>query len=165
MEVFLQDHLAKLRNKPFLDGVDFVTVIEQNFGGWVGASRVASICNASLPIKHLSGDKTGKNRVGVVTSYDTKESMRFAMQQLLRSERIDFAKGFVSNDVGAREEICSQLKSYRFVDKGSENDLLVKRRGLSGKGAGKNDDLSIAVQMLAFWPSLYFDNPERARKC
>jgi hypothetical protein len=98
-----------------------------------------------------------------VTSYDTKESMRFALQQLLRSERVEFAKNFVSNGVGTREEICSQLKAYRFVDKSREEDILVKRRGLSGKGGGKNDDLSIATQMLAFWPSLYFDKPERAR--
>lgn len=129
----------------------------------MGASRIAAICSASTPIKHLSGDSTGKHRVGVVTSYDTKESMRFALQQLLRSERVEFASSFVSNAVGTREEICSQLKAYRFVDKNKEEDVMVRRRGLSGKGGGKNDDLSIAAQMLAFWPSLYFDKPDRAR--
>lgn len=133
-------------------------------GGWVGASRIASICSSSRPIKHLSADSTGKNRIGVVTSYDTKESMRFALQQLLRSERVEFAKSFHSKTVGTREEICAQLKAYRFVDKNREEDILVKRRALSGKGGGKNDDLSIAVQMLAFWPSFYFDNPARARE-
>jgi len=108
-------------------------------------------------------DSTGKNRIGVVTSYDTKEGMRFALQQLLRSEKVQFADQFTSKTVGMREEICSQLKSYRFVDKGREEDLMVKRRGLSGKQGGKNDDLSIATQMLAYWPSFYFDHPDRAR--
>jgi len=89
--------------------------------------------------------------------------MRFALQQLLRSESVRFLSNFISNTPGAKEEICSQLKAYRFVDRGTENDLMVKRRGLSGKGTGKNDDLCIAIQMLAFWPSIYFDKPHRAR--
>jgi len=124
---------------------------------------VAAICSASQPIRHFSGDSTGKNRVGVVTSFETKEAMRFALQQLLRSEKIQFASTFTSRSAGAREEICSQLKSYRFVDRGDKTDLHAKRRCLSGKGNGKNDDLSIAIQMLAFWPTLYFDVPSRAR--
>jgi hypothetical protein len=101
--------------------------------------------------------------VGVVTSFESKESMRFALQQLLRAEKVHFLDSFVSSAPGAKEDICSQLKAYRFVDRGTENDLMVKRRGLSGKGTGKNDDLCIAIQMLAFWPSFYFDNPNRAR--
>jgi hypothetical protein len=127
------------------------------------ASRVAAICNVSHPIRHLSGDKTGKHRVGVVTSFESKESMRFALQQLLRAEKVLFLSKFISSTAGAKEEVCGQLKSYRFVDRGTENDLLTKRRGLSGKGTGRNDDLCIAIQMLAFWPSFYFDNPNRAR--
>jgi hypothetical protein len=188
VEEFLLQHLRALRKLSFLEDVDFVTIIEQNFGtllsivyifsfvrlphdvpslikgGWVGASRVAAICSASTPIKHLSADSTGQHRIGVVTSYDTKESMRFAMQQLLRSERVEFSSRFVSTDIGTKEELCSQLRAYRFVDKSGEDDVIVKRRALSGKGGGKNDDLSIAAQMLAFWPSLYFDNPDRARR-
>lgn len=71
---------------------------------------MGAICSASRPIKHLSGgDSTGKNRIGVVASYNTKESMRFAMQQLLRSARIELSLAFVSHAVGTREEICAQL--------------------------------------------------------
>jgi hypothetical protein len=124
---------------------------------------VAAICNDSQPIRHFSGDKTGQNRVGVVTTFESKESMRFAMQQLLRAEKNHFLSNFVSSIPGAREEICGQLKGYRFVDRGSENDLMVKRRGLSGKSQGKQDDLCIAIQMLAFFPSFFFDNNNRAR--
>tara|TARA_Y100000389_G_scaffold167628_1_gene172903 strand:+ start:273 stop:788 length:516 start_codon:yes stop_codon:yes gene_type:complete len=163
LEEFLLDHLASLRALKCVGDADIVTCIEQNYGGWVGASRVAAICSASRPVRHLSGDSTGKNRVGVVTSSDTKEGMRFALQQFLRSERVHFAKRFVSKTVGAREELCSQLKAYRFVDKGREDDLLVRRRGLSGKHGGKLDDLCIALQLLAYWPNFYFDKPQRAR--
>jgi hypothetical protein len=127
------------------------------------ASRVANICSASQPIRHLSADTTGQHRAGVVTTFESKESMRFALQQLLRSEKVHFSSQFVSQTRGAKEQICAQLKAYRFVDRGSERDDITKRRGLSGKGGGKNDDLSIATQMLAFWPSMYFDNPTRAR--
>lgn len=146
-------------------GVCFLrlTTLSRVAGGWVGASRIAAICSESRPIKHLSGDSTGKKRIGVVTSYDTKESMRFATQQLLRSERVSFASSFESKTDGMKEEICRQLKAYKFVDKNKEDDTVVKRRTMSGKGGGMNDDLSIATQMLAFWPQIYFDNPERAR--
>jgi hypothetical protein len=89
--------------------------------------------------------------------------MGFALQQFLRAEKVHFNSHFISNTPGAKEEVCGQLKSYRFVDRGSENDLLTKRRGLTGKGSGKNDDLCIAIQMLAYWPSFYFDNTNRAR--
>jgi len=111
----------------------------------------------------LSADSTGQNRAGVVTTYDSKEAMRFALQQLLRSEKVRFSKQFASHMRGAKEQVCSQLKAYKFIEKGSEKDEITKRRGLSGKGGGQNDDLSIATQMLAFWPSMYFDNPARAR--
>ena len=140
--------------------------ISKNSKTYVGiprASRVANICAANQPIRHLSADTTGQNRAGVVTTYETKESMRFALQQLLRSEKVLFSNQFVSQARGAKEQICSQLKAYKFVEKGTEKDEITKRRGLSGKAGGKNDDLSIATQMLAFWPSMYFDNPNRAR--
>jgi hypothetical protein len=118
-------------------------------GGWVAASRVAAICNAYQPIRHLSGDRTGQNRVGVVTSHESKEGMRFALQQLLRTEKVQFTADFQSLTLGAKEEICSQLKAYRFVDKGSDTDVMPKRRALTGKGGGKNDDLrrSSSVRM------------------
>ena len=47
------------------------------------ASRVAAICNASHPIRHFSGDRTGKNRVGVVTSFESKESALLPRSLLL----------------------------------------------------------------------------------
>ena len=132
-------------------------------GGWVGASRVAAICSQFSPVKYFSGDNTGKNRVGVVTSQDSKEGMRFSLQQLLRSEKIKFFNSFLSLNVDTKASICSQLKAYRYVNKGSDDDVMPKRRALTGKASGKNDDLSIALQLLAFWPSFYFDNPNRAR--
>ena len=89
--------------------------------------------------------------------------MRFALQQLLRSERVHFAETFVSKTLGMKEEIVSQLKAYRFVDKGREEDVMVRRRGLTGKVGGKQDDLCIALQLLAYWPTFYFDKPSRAR--
>jgi hypothetical protein len=36
VENFLLNHLKKLREIPQLETADFVTIIEQNYGGWVG---------------------------------------------------------------------------------------------------------------------------------
>lgn len=89
--------------------------------------------------------------------------MRFSLQQLLRAEKVKFSEDFRSLNIDTKQNICSQLKAYRYVDKGNPDDVMPRRRGLTGKGSGKNDDLSIALQLLSFWPSFYFDNPKRAR--
>jgi hypothetical protein len=95
-------------------------------GGWVGASRVAAICSQFSPVKCFSGDNTGKNRVGVVTSQDSKEGMRFSLQHLLRSEKIKISNYFLSLNVDTKASICSQFKAYMYVNKGSDDDVHLK---------------------------------------
>ena len=80
------------------------------------------------------------------------------MQMLLRGNRVVYGEPFVSSRIGVREEITSQLKQYRYVDRISEAPHK-RQRGLSGKDGGKNDDLSIACQMLSYFPQYYLDNP------
>lgn len=86
--------------------------------------------------------------------------MRFALQDRLRSERFAFGKPFVTASREVLAEMRRQLKSYRYIDKTTEHRT---SRVLSGKGHGKNDDLCIAVQLLAFWPQHYFLKPSCAR--
>lgn len=92
---------------------------------------------------------------------------RFVISRVKRSraplpagERFAFAAPFVTGTDNVQAELKEQLKAYKFVEKQAETNL---RRTLTGKGGGKNDDLCIAVQMLSFWPSHYFQNAKCAR--
>lgn len=134
LEKSLREHLTSLRKSVGTNAL-FVTIIEQNYGGWVGASRVAGLCDAFQPCLHMSRDRSGKGKIGVVTTHEVrsaeqktlenqrknkicffqqaKEAMRFALQDRLRSERFAFASPFVSSSPEIREEMRRQLKAYR----------------------------------------------------
>lgn len=161
LERCLQRHLERVRHR--FGAATIVTIIEQNYGGWVGASRVAALVDPFQPCLHMSRDSSGQGKIGVITTHESKEAMRVMLQDKLRSERFAFAKQFISDAPDIKEEIKSQLKAYRYIDKGGENEGVPKRRVLSGKGNGRNDDLAIGVQFLAFWPSFYFQNQRCAK--
>ena len=85
MESALGRHLRELRANVGTDAL-FVTIIEQNYGGWVGASRVAGLCDAFQPCRHMSRDKSGKGKIGVVTTHEVTR------QVLKSSEDFNFFK-------------------------------------------------------------------------
>ena len=136
----------------------------QNYGGWVGASRIAGICDKFKPCLHMTRDTTGKKRIGCVTTHETKEAMRLSLQQLLRTESILFAKKFFSDDASSKGEICEQLKNYRYLDRVGQAGQAAGKKILTGKINGKNDDLCIVACMLSYWPHFFFSNSECARK-
>ena len=159
LEKALETHLKNVRAVVGIQAT-FITIIEQNYGGWVYASRVAALCDRFQPCLHLTRDSTPLRRIGVVTTHEVKETMRFVLQDKLRGERFAFAEPFVTSTNDVKEELKKQLKAYKFIEKNSE---VQARRYLTGKVNGMNDDLCIAVQMLSFWPTYYFQNERCAR--
>ena len=71
VERALSEHLTALRANVGVHAC-FVTIIEQNYGGWVGASRVAALCDAFQPCLHMSRDSSGRNKIGVVTTHEAR---------------------------------------------------------------------------------------------
>ena len=132
----------------------------RNYGGSVLASRIANICSSFLPISNLSQDPLPKKRrVGVVTTAQVKERARVDLARLLRTDNIRFANKFVSSSGGMRDEICEQLRGYRYHVKEPKDEFGTPKITLSGKGFNKSDDLAIVVNLLSFWPATYFANP------
>lgn len=152
-ERFMHSFLAQLRDVVLLQGAHIVLIIERNFGGSVLASRIAGVCAGFAPISSMSQDSNGKlRRIGIVLCGEVKSKMRNSLSIMLRAGVVHLSHEFV----GSRDEVVMQLRNYRFEDiapkKGS---FAPAKRILTGKGAGKNDDLAICVQMCSFWPGTH----------
>ena len=118
----MRRHLAAVRAVVGAQAL-FVVIVEQNYGGWVYASRVAGVCDQFQPCLHMTRDGSGKQRIGVVTTHEVKETMRFMLQDKLRGERFAFAAPFVTCTDNVQAELKEQLKAYKFVEKQAETNL------------------------------------------
>lgn len=158
-ERFLVGCMVSLRAEPTLSRALFAIVSERNFGGGIGASRVCHVCmDACRPAAAFTQDtarRPADRKYGVVTTHENKEQMRLALATLLRVRSVHFSEPFVSRLPDAREKLTTQLRGYRFEVKETKNSLRPSKVTLTGKGVGKSDDLCIAMNMLAFWPTLH----------
>jgi len=160
IEKALAMHVESVREAMGAGGgvAQIVTMVEANFGGWIGASRIATICSRFPPMIHMTQDRSAHKRIGVYTSAEVKERMRLALQALLRAEKVAFYARFRSQSVGARAELCCQLRRYQYCWREPSDHFGAGRRVLTGKTGGANDDLCIVMQMLAFWPEYAMRN-------
>lgn len=159
LERFLVGCMVSLRADPTLARATFIIVSERNFGGGVGASRVCQICmDAGRPAVAFTQDvhrRPGDRVHGIVTSHESKEQMRLALATLLRVRSVHLAEPFISRLPDAREKLVDQLRGYRFEVKETKSTLKPSKVVLTGKGVGKSDDLCIAMNMLAFYPTMH----------
>lgn len=97
-------------------------------------------------------------RIGTVLSDELKERMRTSLNIMLRANVVRMARDFVSSKHPdeARSEIVGQLRNFRFEDiPAAKNTFRPAKRKMTGKSAGKNDDLCIVMMMCAFYPSVH----------
>ena len=93
-------------------------------------------------------------RIGVVLTDELKEKMRNSLNIMLRANVVRLARDFVSSKHAdeARSEIIGQLRNFRFEDvPAGKNTFRPAKRKMTGKSAGKNDDLCIVMMMTSFW--------------
>ncbi|KAK3245780.1 hypothetical protein CYMTET_2724 [Cymbomonas tetramitiformis] len=137
----------------------FVSIIEANYGGWVQASRVAHLLADSVSIVHVSCDRKLENRrPGVFTTSEIKERMRHELQRLLREKRVVLLNETAANRPEDVTELVKQLKRCEYIYKPSMTAANVERRRvISGKFNGQNDDMAIAFMMLAYWSAHYIN--------
>lgn len=142
-------------------GTTLVGIIESNFGGYVLSTRIATLMQRyKANVMQFSVDS--KKRPGVTTTKEGKERMRLSMQTLLRNRNVRFADTFKSQTPGMKQALVAQLRQYRYETKQAPDLFFgTNKTTLTGKSHGKNDDLAICTQMLAFWPGLAMDEPRR----
>lgn len=163
MEHELASHVERLRDRPYMRTAELVSIVEANYGGWVMSSRVCAILSRSPPSRHVTSDRSGAKRPGVMTSRDTKERSRIELSRRLREGRIAFADDLYSSRVGTKDELVAQIRRYRYDVKTPRDAHGTVKRALTGKlnggGPSGNDDLAMALNMLAFFSMLYLDRP------
>jgi len=122
------------------------------------ASRVASIASEFSPISHISCEKGDERRAGIYTTAEVKERMRHELQRMLREKRICITENMRSTRQGTMKELMKQLNRCEYVYKpGTGTAHAERRRAITGKINGQNDDMAIALMMLSYWSS-YFIN-------
>lgn len=158
LEAEIASHATRVRKYVSRQAV-LVSIIEANYGGWVQASRIAHLLENHGPAMHITCDKTRENkRPGIYTTWEIKERMRHELQRMLRENRICLFSEVVSTRVGDVAELAKQLKRCEYVYKASATSTAAERkRMITGKMNGQNDDMAIALMLLSYW-SAHFIN-------
>ena len=159
MEQMLVEFMGRLRRVNIFRAAHMVLIIERNFGGTVTAHRIAGICSMFQPVSALTGDSNAKlQRIGVVLDNDTKDRYRDGTAAMLRANILRMSDPYCSSDPdGARSTITKQLRNYRFelIERKAHGVPEPARKRWTGKTAGQNDDMAVAVQMLVFWSGVH----------
>ncbi|KAK3237684.1 hypothetical protein CYMTET_52257 [Cymbomonas tetramitiformis] len=158
----LSSHAHRLRDRMHATAC-IISVIEANYGGWVQASRVAQILQPYQPVRHLSADSSKLRRPGVLTSAESKERMRHELQRYLAENRVHME---LREQGGTRVDdvqlLLKQLRQFEYVCKpGASRKHTECKRVITGKLHGRNDDLAIAMMLLAYWPLYHALNGDR----
>lgn len=96
----------------------------------------------------------------MTTTRHVKERARIDLQALLKGNILQFCEPFVSSRADARDEICKQLKAYRYEVKIPKDPSQSYKWTLTGKSSGMNDDLCIALNLAVFWSAFYMSDPK-----
>ncbi|KAK3289990.1 hypothetical protein CYMTET_2593 [Cymbomonas tetramitiformis] len=158
----LSSHAQRLRDRMHATAC-IISIIEANYGGWVQASRVAQILQPYQPVRHLSADSSKLRRPGVLTSAESKERMRHELQRYLAENRVHME---LREQGGTRVDdvqlLLKQLRQFEYVYKpGASRKHTECKRVITGKLHGRNDDLAIAMMLLAYWPLYHALNGDR----
>lgn len=82
-ESFIKSNIQELRALPAMGNTRIIGIIESNFGGNVGASRIGNILGEFTPVRIMTGDSTNARRAGVITTDVVKERCVFVLLRLL----------------------------------------------------------------------------------
>lgn len=85
-EMFIKLNLEALRALPGMGNARIIGIIESNFGGNVGASRIGNIMGEFPPVRIFTGDSTNAKRAGESNMRYTPLS--FPKQRLTQSSRV-----------------------------------------------------------------------------
>jgi hypothetical protein len=85
-EMFIKLNLEALRALPGLGNSRIIGIIESNFGGNVGASRIGNIMGEYPPVRIFTGDTTNSKRAGESNMRYTP--IHFSTQRLTQSSRL-----------------------------------------------------------------------------
>lgn len=96
----------------------------------------------------------GSDRVGCLTSNDSKHAMVALLNAMLREGRVSVKEPLVSRDpAGLRVKLKEQLGVYSFQFKQAANTFGKDAVAISGKVGGMKDDICICLQLGVLYTS------------
>lgn len=97
------------------------------------------------------------NRVGVMTSNETKHAMCSVLSTMLREQRVHIRKAdaLVSREPERNlARLRDQMEVYGYQFKAASNTFTKEKIALSGKVGGMKDDLCICLQLGVYWTNV-----------
>lgn len=154
----LKNQLTQIRAHPMYKNAMIKVILESNMT-YIHSDQVAIFMNSCdcAPLCVVDYfDPMGEKRYGVFTSKEVKIVASQKFSEALVDSRVrfasDFIKPFDSEIEAVQGQLCEQLGSFRDEIEPAKDPIFGKsKRTLTGKSAGRPDDLAQGVQLLAYW--------------
>ena len=100
-------------------------------------------------------------RVGVLTTNDTKHAMCAVLSTMMRERRVHVRKPIISREPQANlVRLREQLEIYSYQFKAAQNTFVSDKVALSGKVGGMKDDVCICLQLGVYWTNVEIAHKE-----
>lgn len=143
----LLEHMQKIGNISGLQRALLVMGVEANLG-FEATHIVHAMRKAG--IRHVALHEAVQDGPGLLTTNESKEMMCIALQELLDLRRLSICTQLLSisnNPREALEQLSKQLATYTIYVEPPKNPFGKVKRTYTGKMAGNQDDLCIAMQL------------------
>ena len=156
----LIDHLIQVMRRPEFVKARLIVFIEGNMP--TEAYTAQQLILRTFPDARFPGNLGEK--VGVITTPQSKHNMSVAFQLALAKNNISFFRDFITSDEFPNrtlQKIKQQLINYTRCVKPGKDVFSDTRFTFSGKGSGnKKDDFAIVMQLGLYCLELLYTNPE-----
>jgi hypothetical protein len=147
------DHIMRIRRYAHWRLSKIVIYVERNLGHEAEHHRHALKDVPGVTFR-IDGNR---DRVGVLTTKDTKHAMATMLNVMLREQRMHVWKSptiISMNPVMVMTRLKEQLHVYSYQYKSANDTFQEERVALSGKIGGMKDDVVIALQLGVYFVDL-----------
>jgi len=159
----LVQHIEKVRSLPLLEHTTVVIVAESNLG-FESQHLLHAITGAKVK-RWLALSEGPQGSLGLLTTADRKEQYCLLLREALTVGSISLSRGFFSISLGAEQakrRLQEELLNFSIVTQAPLTSFGKTRKTYTGKIAGKQDDLTLALQMAMYGARSFFTSSKYA---
>jgi hypothetical protein len=157
----LEKHVARIRQNEHFRNVPIWVIPENNLG--LESSHIESYVTrmANVFVFHENADE----RAGVRKSHQNTDDYQIRVEDMLKKRLISFSAGLFTTShaheksngdtKSITDELRQQLERYHWEVQEAKDAFGKRRITMTGKMGGAQDDLYVALAMLAFWPEVH----------
>lgn len=153
-------HIQRLRQNEFFRNIPIWVIPENNLG--LESSHIESFVTL-LPNVFVFHENE-EERAGVRKSHQNTDDYQICVEDMLRKRLISFSRDLFTTSkkhekangdtTSITDELRQQLERYHWEVKEAKDAFGKRRITMTGKMGGAQDDLYVALAMLAFWPKV-----------